>query len=320
LFFLAGLIILGYYAYNMQQQLDQIQEQNAQDTNLVKNLTLQAKQSLVQLDKQKQDDIVSKQQLQSLKTEVVDAQSQLVKLKQSSDWALAEANYLTFMANMRIKSANDVQTALVQLTAADDRLREVGNPGLDWVRATLAKDIARLKSMPQVNRQMLWEQIEALSNSFYQLHFKRLDEALKQQDDVKIDGNLPAWRQALLRSWAELKGLIKVSKQEQNSVPLALSIQEQSQIMRTMQLLGMQAQWALLEGQDKIYQGSLKALHGWLEKYFENTEIQKNMLAQIQELESQQIALAIPDVDASIQALAQAMKSQSQNVKKDIKS
>lgn len=312
LLMLIAVIILGYFAFTMQMKISQIEQQNAQSKTNVLAIAEQAKLSLNKINEKQKQELQAQKELATLKTDVQNAQAQLMKVKKDSDWALAEANYMAFMANSRLKSAYDVPTALMQLQAADERLKDVGNPGLNWVREAIAKDIAKLKSLPDINRQAVWEQIQNINNAFYQLHFKRLDDALRndqQTQNAKL-AKFPAWRQALMRSWYEIKGLIRVTRQDKNSVPLALSMQEQSQILRTMQLLCQQAQWALMAGQNVIYQSSLKSLETSLSQYFEATPVQANLIKQVKDLSAQNIAIQSPDISNSVQALSQAILKQ----------
>lgn len=313
LLILGAVLGLGYYSYSMQQKINELALQASNSKNSVSALVQEAKVSIDKINAQERADIVAQNQLNALKEDVLHAQQQLIKLKGDTGWALAEANYLAFMANLRLKSAHDVPTAITQLIAADKRLQETGNPGLSWVREVIAKDIANLKSLPEINKQVIWEQIENISNSFYQLNFKRLDEQLVEGKIILPEGfeSLPRWRQSLIYSWYEIKSLVRITRQDKNSVPMALGLQEETQVLRTMQLLCLQAQWALLEGKSAIYQGSLKALNDWLTKYFDDTEIQKTLISQIKELESQNVVVQVPDISPSIQALSKAMDNSS---------
>lgn len=309
LLMLLAVAVLAYFAYHTQTKLNQLEQLGSTHKENALALSQQAKLSLDKLNEKQKEEQQSQKELAKLKSDVLSAQSQLVNLKKDSDWALAEANYMAFMANQRLKWAYDVPTALIQLQAADDRLRNAANPALGWVRDAIAKDIAQLKNLPEINRQVIWEQIQNISNSFYQLHFKRLDDALKDPNTLPKDlDKLPAWRQALVRSWYEFKGLIRVTHQDKNSVPMALSLQEESQVMRTMQLLCQQAQWAVLEGQNVIYQNSLKSLENSLSQYFDDTQIQTAMLKQVRDLAAVNIAVQSPDISKSIQALSQAIR------------
>ena len=94
------------------------------------------------------------QQLQALQTQLREANDAITVLRensgrQRSDWLLSEAEYLANIANYRLLLERDVKTALVALQAADERLREIGDPALLDIRKQLAQDIQALRAVPQ---------------------------------------------------------------------------------------------------------------------------------------------------------------------------
>jgi len=246
--------------------------------------------------------------LDKLKKQLEGAQLRLVALSGNSDWVLAEANYLAFMASERLHTAHDVTTALAQLNAADERLGGLGNPALLWVREVLAKDIAKLHSFPSINRQALWEELGIVSEEFNQLHFKRISSESEAQKAMNENQEQKSsWKKALWHSWQELKSLIRVTRVQDNNIPQALSDQEQAQILRTMQFLCEQARWAILQGESKIYTASLASLQSSMHEYFVDDKMQKELLSQIQKLQDQNVEIALPDISDSVQALSKAM-------------
>lgn len=299
---------LMVYAYFSKQQLDELQLQAQNDKTSVEAIANEAKKSLEQLDELKAKHLAQQKSLQVLKTQLEGAQSRLVDLAGKNEWVLSEANYLAFMANERLRAAQDVSTALTQLQEADNRLATLSNPAFNWVREVLAKDIAKLESHPRVNRQSLWENIAQLNLALNQLHFKTLDtEPLVKEKETSIDKDAPQWRKMLWRSWQELKGLISVTRETNNPIPQALTAQDQDQILRTMQLTCDQAQWAVLQGDTKIYLSSLQSLRNLVQKYFDVDVNSTTLLTNIQRLEQQRVDIPLPDISDSIRALSQAM-------------
>ena len=71
--------------------------------------------------------------------------------RHSIDWALAEIEHLMIIAVNSLTLQKDVKTALAALQAADDRIRNLGDPGLLPVRRQLVSDINALRSVNQVD-------------------------------------------------------------------------------------------------------------------------------------------------------------------------
>lgn len=300
--------VLGYFTYTSTAQLHELQKQADDDQASVLALSEQAKKSLQEMTELSNHYNAEQKSLHELKQQVEQAQSRLVDLSGSSDWLLAEANYLAFMANERLRTAQDVTTAVAQLSAADERLKTMSNPALLWVRQILAKDLAKLHTYPMVNRQEIWERVGLLSNEINQLHFKRLSEPfVENEKEVPQDESMSGWKKALFISWQELKSLIRITRLADNAIPQALSDQEQAQILRAMQLYCEQARWAILHGDSKVYTNSLEALKTWIAQYFMADKISEQILSQITQLQQQRADIAVPDISESLQALSKAM-------------
>ncbi len=306
---LVAVIVLGYYANATYQQLSELQKQTSDEQGSVQALSEQTKKTLIQMQDQNVKSEQAQHAMSELKQQLMNAQANLVTLSGNTDWVLAEANYLAFMANERLKTAQDVTTALAQLTSADERISRLGNPALLWVRDVLAKDIAKLRNYPDINRQALWEQLGLVSNQFNQLHFKSVSNgsASNLRAPENADTNMSTWEKALWRTWQELKSIIKITQVAQNSIPLALTQQEQAQILYTLKLMNEQARWAILQGENKIYHQNLQSMTVWLNEYFADDTLQKELLSQIKELEQQNIDISMPDISDSVQALSKAM-------------
>jgi uroporphyrin-3 C-methyltransferase len=305
-----AILVLGYFTYASTTQLHELQKKADDDQASVLAVSEQAKKSLQEMTELSNHYNVEQKSLLELKQQVEQAQSRLVDLSGSSDWLLAEANYLAFMANERLRTAQDVTTAVAQLSAADERLKTMSNPALLWVRQIIAKDLAKLHTYPMVNRQEIWERVGLLSNEINQLHFKRLSESSvdnEKETQAPQDESMSGWKKALFISWQELKSLIRITRLADNAIAQALTSQEQAQILRAMQLYCEQARWAILHGDSKVYINSLESLKTWISQYFMADNISEQMLLQITQLQQQRADIAVPDISESLQALSKAM-------------
>ncbi|MBS0286415.1 MAG: uroporphyrinogen-III C-methyltransferase [Proteobacteria bacterium] len=304
-----AVLVLGYFAYTNSQQLSALQKQSTDDQTSVSALTAQTQKTLNQIQVQHTSVTSEQQSLEALQKQLTDAQAKLVTLSGNTDWVLAEANYLAFMANERLKTAQDVTTAVAQLVSADERIGRLANPALLWVREIMAKDIAKLRNFPSINRQAMWEQIGLISAEFNQLHFKTVTNGATNETTPSVpdETSMSGFEKALWTTWKELKGIIKITNVAQNTIPLALTAQEQAQILRTMHFMSEQAKWAVLQGENKIYHDTMQSMAAWLEQYFAQDQLQSDLLKQIKQLEQQNIDITAPDITQTVQALSKAM-------------
>lgn len=306
-----AVVMLTFSISSTQKSLANLEAQARNDKNSVQSLSEEAFNTLDKVKHLDQRNDNQQQSLEALKKQLEAAQLKWVELSGNTEWVLAEANYLAFMANERLKTAHDFLTAATQLEAADNRLAKLGNPALLSLRQALAKDIATLRSAPVLNKQKLWEQAGILSGTINGMNFKLLDALPPAEQPVSPPAG-PAWRKTLWQSWQELKSLIRVSRVEKNKgITAALTAQEQEQILRTLQLMCAQVQWAILAENNQIYLSNLNAIKAWAEQYFTPDQAQQMVLNQIAQLEKEKVEVPLPTIDGSIQALAKALQEAS---------
>lgn len=306
------LILLIGYTYFSRQALNKLVVNREEDQTLAENVMQQAKKMLNETQALQQAIVRDQAGLKDLKAQLEQTQSRLLGLSGDRHWTLSEVNYLVFMANERLRAAHDLPTALIQLEAADGRLKQLGDPAFLPIQQSLAKDIATLRHTPAVNKQVIWEQLNLLSQDAEKLVFKTVENtstvvALKESASAALAD--PAWKKALKNSWQEFKSLIRVSKEVDNPVPPILSSLERGQIVQTLQLLCAQAQWALLQSDKLIYESSLKQLEKMVDQYFNPDVTQQKWVTEIQSLAKQPVAFSVPDLARTLQAISHAFHS-----------
>lgn len=238
--------------------------------------------------------------LNSINAELPTFHQKLVLLTQNEAWILAEAHYLVFLAKERLDLTQNTNLAKTQLEAAANHLKTLPDEKFASLKLALAKDIVALSSRPPVERESLWHDVEILKSSFPKLTFKTLDEPLKTNEAPLA--NYPTMRKIL----SPFQGVMKVSREEDNPIPQALDILEKAQLLRVLALMADQTQWAILQGQDKIYQDSLEELKKISTAYFAQDEHLQNLLDQINKLLLQSPNITLPDISASLGALERA--------------
>ncbi len=298
---------LVFYTYLSQKNINELQSQSRNEQASVQSFLGKAKQSLAQIDSLQKEGQEQQKSFNALKTDLQNAQQRLVALSGSKNWVISEVNYLIFMANERLRVARDIPTAITQLQAAEEKITMLGDPALWGLKEAIAKDIAKLSTQPRVKKQVLWEQLNALQSLIEKTPFKSLDNELKQENkeqNIPIDESLPAWKKGLWRSWYEFKSLIRVTKETDNPIPNALSVQDKAEVLRTMQMVSQQAQWAVLQGESNIYLSSLNELENYSKTYFIDSPSQQTLLERIVQLKTEPVDSPLADISATLKALS----------------
>lgn len=311
---LCGVAVSVYYVYSSQQQLSQLQTQNNDDKNSIQSLLSQTQTTLTQIQGIQQNNAQENKTLQTLKSELTSSWQRMAELNKDSVWVISEVSYLIFMANERLQIAKDVPTAIAQLEQAQQRLQALNDPALQAIKESISKDIAKLRLQPVIDRQAIWTQLQTISLAIPTLEFKNLaNEASANlwMAEKTLPANTPTWKKALWRSWYEIKGLIRVTKEESNPVVPPMNYLQKAQILHSMQLMVEQAQWAALQGDSQIFASNLKTLNDSVNRYLAPSAEKQQIQTQISTLAQTSVAVPELKITESLEALSKA-KNQSQ--------
>lgn len=235
-----------------------------------------------------------------------------------NDWLMAEAEYLIRLANHRLLLVRDVNTAIVALQAADDRLREVADPALIRVRTALAKDINNLRAAPQVDTVGISLTLSAITQDIERLPLLTPDPATVSQrrEDDSATSQVSGWQELPAAMWRDIKGLIVIREHDQKVKPL-LSPEQRFFLTQNLRLQLEQARFALLNGDTAIYGERLNSAEAWIKEYFDTqSNVTKNTLSSLQGLKKQAIHPKLPDVSATFKLLRHHQAQQSSKTSK----
>lgn len=248
-------------------------------------------------------------QLADIQTALKTTQDRILQVAGRTDegWILAEAQYLVRIARERLIALQDIETAVQQLNAADERLKRLNDPGLMAVREAIAKDVTALKAIQRPDREGLWLSLNRLETQISALPL--VTPKLSQSAEVipVEDPSSPLWKRALMRSWQEIKSLIRVRHHDGAIQLPILSEKEGAALKHAIQLQLAEARLALLQGNGLLYQDSLKTLKNWLNLYYEPNAQRGAIEAELDQLSSTTITLQVPDLAESLNALNAAM-------------
>jgi len=250
-----------------------------------------------------------------LESRVADTQEQRVALEEmyrdlarsADDRVLSEVEQMLVLASQQLQLAGNVHAALAALQAADQRLARADKLAATPLRRAIAKDMERLKAVPQVDAVGIAVKIDGLINQADSLPLVTSEKALAPRPATR-------WRSAdehgLARAardfWEEMKGLVRIREVE--TADMALLSPAQSYFLReNMKLRLLSARVALLARDEPSFREDMRATQAWVSRYFDpRAKTTMAALAAIKGLAETPVAIALPDINASLAAVRSA--------------
>lgn len=237
------------------------------------------------------------------------AMQQRIGVGNTRQWQVAEAEYLMRVANHRLSLMHDPHTALEALSAADERLQDTGDPGWSEVRGLLAREIATLSAVPEVDKDGLSASLAALEDQVEQLPLRASEgtplaaahtEPSETEERTEKSFDLGRIWDDL---WSGFKSMV-VIRHYQEPVEAMLSPEQGYFLRQNLRLKLESATIALLGRNAGFYRESLQSAADWVNSYFAPDVPQVEAFAgQLAHLALQEIAPELPDISASLRAL-----------------
>jgi uroporphyrin-III C-methyltransferase len=296
------LAILGWTSYSqyqikqdwqatqteLQQQINQQQQKNQNSQQAATNGLNFAQSNSAQINQQAAH-------IKQLEQALTATQQRIKELsgRRQQDWMLAEAEYLINLAEYKVSLQRDQQTAIALLKTADEKIALIGDNSLLDLRSAIAKDIANLQLIvnPDISGiaariDSLSEQVKALN--ILALEFKPIAERISQQPKDS--------QQAF--SWGEFfkevsASFVTVKHHDQPAQPL-MTPSQRGNLNANLQLVLQQAQIALLQGEQSMYQRNLTKAATWVEQFFQADTNAQQMQQALTELKQIRITADLP--------------------------
>ncbi len=298
---LSSLIIAGGIFYLWREHTDALHSQQRQLSQLQTRIQDQAEsqQQLDQAVKAELGKLYERQQ--TLK----DAVTELLKTNRHlrHEWLVAEAEYLVNLAGHRLILARDASTALTALVAADDRLREAGDPSLIVLRKALAEDINALEAVSLPDTAGLSLKLSTMIQDVDELPLLTPEpESAARQPVSPTQPGIENWRELPAAMWEDMKKLV-IIRDHQGPIKPLLSPEQHFFLSQNLKLQLEQARLALLNGENAIYHERLDSVQTWLNNWFdlENNRT-VHMLDRIKQLQAINVQPALPELTRSYQA------------------
>lgn len=217
---------------------------------------------------------------------------------------LLEVEQAITLAAQQLQLAGNVAVAALALQTADNRLARLDRPVYLPLRAALAKDLARLNSLPFVDVpgiSLRLEEIIGAVDKFPLGALGRPAEALAPAAEPVVVRAW--WQQAASDIWQELKGLIRIQRFDQADQPL-LAPGQSFFLRENLKLRLLNARLALLARDHGTFRNELKTAQAWLKRYFaDDDKAVKAALTNLQQLLATDFSIALPTLNDSHAAL-----------------
>ena len=226
----------------------------------------------------------------------------------SSDWLLAEAVYLTRLANQRLQTERSTANSLALLSNVDLILQELDDPDLTPARSALAKDITALRLAGEVDVEGIYLELSSLIYSIDQLSILSLPaqpQAGEQSSAQNAEASLSP--QSVLAGFSQkVAQLIRVRQRSQPIEPI-LQPEEATLIRHNIRLMLEQAQSALLREQQVIYSQSISKAQSWLAQHFQLNPSAQVLSGRLSEFAKAQVVQQLPEINTSLEAIETAV-------------
>ena len=292
----------------------------------------QSNDALVQetrvLSKNAQDTVKELQgKVGALDGQVVEARDKQAALEQvyqdlmrnRDDWEIAEIQQLLTNAGQQLQLTGNIQVALAALQSADARLARADKPQYNQLRRALARDIARMKAVPDTDLTGAAIKLDESINQIDSLPLlsgeRMLDRTPGEADKPAQPGAKGAAASAaaaptgnvVTRVWdyvlGELGQVIRVRKVEDTNA-LLLSGDQGWFLRENVKLRLLNARLALLSRNEPVFRNDLAAAQAMIGRYFDTRSRRvQGVLTLLKQAQASAVSVSLPTMAESLGAL-----------------
>ncbi len=232
-------------------------------------------------------------------------------------WLLSQADFLVKLAGRKLWSDQDVTTAAALLKSADASLADMNDPSLINARRAITEDIASLSAVSQVDYDGIILKVNQLSNQIdnLQLADNNDDDSPMDSDGTELSSSLSEWRINLQKSWQNfMDSFITIRRRDETAVPL-LAPNQEIYLRENLRAQLLAASQAVPRHQQETYKQALDNVSTWIRAYYDTDDsATKAFLEEIDKLEQQSIAMAVPESLKSQPILEKLMQTRVRNL------
>jgi uroporphyrin-3 C-methyltransferase len=226
---------------------------------------------------------------------------------------ISDAEQLIGLAAQQLQLAGNASGAVLALTQADARLAKIDRAQLANVRRLLARDIERLRSLPEVDLvsvsvkiESVVEAVDALSVAYQMRPSGALPLAEPEAgaEDGAEDGTLLDRLRGFGRGiWDEIRSLVRIQRFDRLE-PALLSPTQEFFLRENLKLRLLNARLALLARDGNTFRHEIRQAQGWIERHFDlRQRPAAQAVATLAQLGALDIVVRLPRLDESLAAI-----------------
>jgi uncharacterized protein HemX len=220
--------------------------------------------------------------------------------------SLAEIEQMLSFASQQLQIAGDINSALTALNNIDLQLARLNRPELISVRQALTKDINTLKSTPYLDVIGITAKLNSLIDTIDKLPLIVDAGHNPVIAPLKANQNRNVVQQFGAEIWHGFKQLIQIRRTDQPDLIL-LSPEQGFFLRENIKLRLLNARSALLMRNEAAFRADIAATERYLQQFFDaRVPATDNAIKVLRQLEAQPLAIALPDLSASLTAVRSA--------------
>lgn len=214
------------------------------------------------------------EQLQLTDSQTQSNQKQLTEIsgRRPADWLLAEADYLVRMAGRKLWLEHDVKTAIMMLQSADSRIQDLDDPSLLPVREYIAADIQTLQQINQVSTSSIALALGAMLKQVDNLPLVFFERPKEESTEQAVTDSVDDWRSNFMRNFHEVTKDFFSFKKVTTDIKPFMSEQQRWLLKEQLSFALMQAQIAVLQENQTLYQQALQQGFALLIEHFDTED------------------------------------------------
>ena len=224
------------------------------------------------------------------------------------EWALAEVEQGVTLAAQQLQLAANVQGAVLALQSAEARLAGTSRPQFIGLRKVLARDLDRLRALPQLDLPGMNLQLESVISAVDALPLAvdvRPRDAGKSVAPVvptAVD-SLAFWQQLAAEFWGELRSLIRIQRFDRDE-PALLAPQQVFFLRENLKLRLLNARLALLAHDQWTLRNELAQARVWVDRYFDSrAPAVQTVQRSLKQLAATETQIELPNLNESLSAI-----------------
>lgn len=312
---LAVLGVVGWQWYDLHHRIDNLTVALAGERSSTAEARMMARQT--------QDSLQSLQgKVGALGAQVDASQSQQLALeslyqelsRSRDERVLAEVEQSLAIAAQQLQLAGNVEAALIALQGAEARLGRAAQPQMLPLRKLIARDIDRLKAMPNADISGIAIRLEAVVTSVDTMPLAYEQRPATPAAAKQVGGKPgsktapkvaePSWLEKFgSELWAEVRQLVRIERVDRSD-PALLAPDQAFFLRENLKLRLINARLALLARDSRSFHEDMRQAEDWLGRYFDtHAKPVQGAQSTVHGLAAIDIARDLPNLDETLNAV-----------------